>query len=121
MTNFICMKQTISPEIRPSPIEEEINVPEIYVEQIPDEQNVAQTTNTAVRSDISDTEYNASAESNASSRRSSIDLPIYKLNLNCGDQTTQHNRNGDIENDSDEVGMLCVYVCVRIFYVVLFF
>lgn len=67
--------------------------------------------NNELRSDLSDTEYNASAESNASSRRSSVDLPLYRLTL--------HNNNGETtRNDSEhesEVGMLvsaAIVVCL---------
>lgn len=51
---------------------------------------------------ISDTDYNASAESNNSSRRSSIDVPQFELCLH----TDNHRRDTCAGDDHSEVGRL---------------
>uniref|UniRef100_A0A6P7FPL4 E3 ubiquitin-protein ligase n=1 Tax=Diabrotica virgifera virgifera TaxID=50390 RepID=A0A6P7FPL4_DIAVI len=59
--------------------------------------NVCGTENrNSVASDICDTDYNASAESSDSSRRSSIDMPQYQLNLQDA------NGNGTDDDESDD-------------------
>lgn len=67
------------------------------------EQEFRQVEDTGHRiSVISDTEYNASAESNNSSRRSSVDVPHFELcapNLN-----RDHHRTNNCEDGQSEVG-----------------
>lgn len=58
---------------------ETTNIPEIRIEQDISNENNLPNRN-SLRSEISDTDYNASAESNESSRRSSVDVPHYQLN-----------------------------------------
>ncbi|XP_018573414.1 E3 ubiquitin-protein ligase Nedd-4 isoform X2 [Anoplophora glabripennis] len=73
---------------------ETTNIPEIRIEQDITNDNNLPNRN-SLRSDISDTDYNASAESNESSRRSSVDVPHYQLNP----QNINRNRGGSSEVD----------------------
>ncbi|KAJ8925495.1 hypothetical protein NQ315_009333 [Exocentrus adspersus] len=80
---------------------ETTNIPEIRIEQdTNDETNV--TNRNSLRSELSDTDYNASAESNESSRRSSVDVPHYQLNsINVNRNHEDRNENDIIDSNSE--------------------
>lgn len=94
-------------------------VPEIIIERQRDDENdnliednrenaISLTENrNSVTSDLCDTDYNASVESNDSSRRSSIDMPQYQLTFESGGG----GRNED-DVDNNEVGTLELYNCL---------
>ncbi|XP_074037409.1 E3 ubiquitin-protein ligase Nedd4 isoform X1 [Leptinotarsa decemlineata] len=72
------------------------NIPDIVIERdLNDERN--HENRISLRSDICDTDYNGSAESNESSRRSSVDIPRFQLcQMNFGRRSTE---NGLSESD----------------------
>ncbi|KAJ8928932.1 hypothetical protein NQ314_018431 [Rhamnusium bicolor] len=79
---------------------ETTNTPDFQIQDYHNEHNV--TNRSRLMSEISDTDYNASAESNESSPRSSVDVPQYQLNLQYVNRNQQDN-DCDIINSNSEV------------------